>query len=135
MRCKGRRTVAHQLAGPVLALLAEYDQSGRGDYFRVLYGRICEQLSMPDIAEMLQIKLSSAESYYRHARRRLQEQVQELIQQHVLRYSGADDVRDEFNVESMRAGEYLQQRGGLEAAVRKAYQTQQVAFCPRDIRT
>ncbi len=87
------------------SLLAEYDQSGRGDYFRVLYGRVCEQLSMPEIAGLLQIKLTSVENYYRHARQRLQVRLEELLREHVLRYSGADDVREEFAAEWPRVGE------------------------------
>src|SRR5262245_26625622 len=59
------------LQSTVESLLAEYDHSGRGDYFRVLYGRLCEELSMPEIAGLLQIKLTDAENYFRHARARL----------------------------------------------------------------
>ncbi len=115
-------------------LFADYDQSGRGDHFRVLYGRVCEQLSMPEIAAMLEISLSSVEGYYRHARGRLQEELHELIRQQVVRYSAADDVDDELQVETAKAREHLQKRGGLEAAVRKVHETQRVAFRPSDIR-
>lgn len=122
------------LQSAIECLLTEYDQSGRGDYFRVLYGRICEQSSMPEIAELLQIKLTSAENYFRHARQRFQDRLQELIQEHVLRYSGADDVHEEFVDEWARVGEYLRQHGGLEAVVRKVYETRQVAFRPPQTR-
>ncbi len=62
---------------------------GKGDYFRVFYGRLCEQLPMAEIADLLQIKLTSAENYYRHVRDRLAERLKEVVREHVLRYSGA----------------------------------------------
>lgn len=115
-------------------LFAEYDQSGRGDYFRVLYGRICEELTMPAIAAMLEIKLSDIENYYRHARRRLSERLQELIQERVLRYSATAEIGDEFKEEWSQVGEYLQERGGLESAVRSAFEQQKTPFNPAVIR-
>jgi RNA polymerase sigma factor (sigma-70 family) len=122
------------LQAAIDSLLAEYDHAGRGDYFRVLYGRLCEDLSMPEIAAMLQIRLSDAENYYRHARRRLSERLQELIREHVLRYSGAQEISDEFNGEWARVGDYLRERGGLEAAVRRAYEQQATRFKLTDIK-
>jgi DNA-directed RNA polymerase specialized sigma24 family protein len=122
------------LQATVESLLAEYDRSGRGDYFRVLYGRLCEDLPMREIAEMLQIKHTDAENYYRHARLRLSERLQELIREHVLRYSGAQQISEEFATEWARVGEYLRERGGLETAVRKVYEQQKTQFKPTGVR-
>jgi RNA polymerase sigma factor (sigma-70 family) len=99
-------------------LLREYTNANRADYFRVLYGRICEDLSMAEIADALQIAVSSADNYLRHARRRLSERLEELVLAHVRRYSRPEDVEHEFQVEWNQLKESLQYRGGLEKAVR-----------------
>jgi hypothetical protein len=85
---------------------------------------------MAQIADWLQIKLTSAENYFRHARDRLGERLKELIREHVLRYSGTQAMGDEFESEWSQVGEYLRQRGGLEAALRKACEEQKVPFNP-----
>ena len=52
-------------------LLDDYHKSARGDCFRVLYGRICEQMANREIAQHLRLKLSTVENYYKDARDRL----------------------------------------------------------------
>ena len=122
--------VDETLHAAVESLLSEYDHAGKGDYFRVFYGRLCEQMPMAEIAGLLQIKLTSAENYYRHVRDRLAERLKDLVREHVLRYSGAQELGDEFAGEWSQVGEYLQVRGGLETAVRKVYEEQKVPFRP-----
>lgn len=102
----------------VEGLLREYTAANRADYFRVLYGRLCDDLSMTEIADALQITVSSADNYFRHARRRLSERLEELVLSHVRRYSLPEDVEQEFQVEWNQLKESLQYRGGLESAVR-----------------
>jgi hypothetical protein len=105
----------------VESLLVEYNQSGRSDYFRVLYSRLCEELSISAIAELLAIKVTSVENYYRHARQRLMEKLQEVVRRHVHRYAAPGNEIEEFQAEWSGLGEYLKQHGGLEQAVRRAY--------------
>ncbi len=101
-------------------LLDEYNASGRGDYFRVLHGRICEQLTISKIASALEISPSAVDNYFRHARRRLSEILKELVHAHLRRYSAADS--DEFEREWQSLFETLNRCGGLEAAIRQLNQ-------------
>ncbi|MDB5389218.1 MAG: polymerase sigma factor [Planctomycetaceae bacterium] len=108
-------------------LLIEYNGSGKGDYFRVLYGRLCEQLTLPEIAAALRIKLATAENYLRHMRQTLSNRLQSMVRMHVLRYSPPDCVDDEFSQEWSQLGEFLQRRGGVEEIVRRLYSTNDFA--------
>ena len=101
-------------------LLTEYNESGRGDYFRVLYGRICEELTMPEVANALQISVATADNYFRHAKRRLGERLQEVIQRHVQTAVPSSEATAEFKQEWERLGSYIEQHGGLEPAIRIA---------------
>ena len=110
------------LQSAVEGLLKEYHQIGRGDYFRVLYGRLCEEMSVPEISNLLRIKPTSAENYLRHARQRLAEKLQEIVHDHVHRYSSSQSEDADFTFEWAELGIYLKEHGGLEDAVRRAYQ-------------
>jgi len=118
------------LRAAVEGLLSEYDRAGKGDYFSVFYGRLCEQLPMAEIADLLQIKLTAADSYYRHVRDRLGDCLKDQVREHVIRYSGAQEIGEDFASEWSQMGEYLQARGGLESAVRRAYEDRQGPFRP-----
>src|SRR5262249_11470199 len=111
------------LQSTVDGLLEEYDQSGKGDYFRVLSKRLCGGLTVPEIADSLQIKVTAAENYLRHARQRLSDRLRETVQAHVERYSSPEQLQADVSVEWMRLGEFLQNHGGLEAVVRRTYAT------------
>lgn len=106
----------------VEALMIEYHQTGKGNYFRVLYGRICEQMTNPQIAQALGIKTTDAENYYKAARKRLTGKLQELLDEHIQRYCSPDQVAQEFKSEWTELGQYLQKHGGLEQAITKVYQ-------------
>lgn len=103
-------------------LMLTYNQEGRGDYFRVLYSRLCEELSMTEISELLDIKPATADNYFRHARQRLMERLQQTVREHVLRYSTSQSEEADFKSEWSELGSYLQNHGGLEESVRRAYQ-------------
>jgi RNA polymerase sigma factor (sigma-70 family) len=107
----------------VEALLAEYHQAGKGDYFRVLYGRVCEQMTMPEIAQALNLTTSTAENYFKRARDRLAQKLQELVRNHLLHYCPEAELEAEFEAEWGRLGQYLQDHGGLEQTVRRLNQT------------
>lgn len=107
-------------------LLAEYNRAGRGDHFRVLFGRICEQLSSAEIADALSMSPSAVDGCYRQARERLGEKLREVLREQVRRYSAPESAREELEQEWTRLGEYLRTHGGLEEAVRASY----AAFAP-----
>ena len=110
------------LQDAVESLLEDYLRSGRGDYFRVLFGRICEGMTMPEIAQSLDLKLTSAENYYKHARKRLGEILKRMVQQRVQRYSPPDQFEPEFQAEWSQFGEFLTQQGGIVEVIRKSYE-------------
>jgi DNA-directed RNA polymerase specialized sigma24 family protein len=105
----------------VEALLADYHAQGRGDYFRVLYGRACEGMTAAETAAALGLTLSQAENAYKHARASLATRVEELLREHVRRYCPDDEADGEFLAEWGHLGEFLARYGGLEQAVRHAY--------------
>lgn len=105
----------------VEGLLVEYNRMGKGDYFRVLYGRLCEDLTLPEIAAALGIKLTSAENYLRHMRQQLGSRLQETVRNRILRYASPDRVEAEFAAEWSQLGDYLRNRGGVEEVIRRLY--------------
>jgi RNA polymerase sigma factor (sigma-70 family) len=107
----------------VEGLLAEYASAGKADHFRVLYGRICEQLTMAEIAESLHISLSQVDGWFRQARKRLEEKLRELVMAHVGRYVPDGTIDVEFTAEWNSLAKYVQKHGGLEAAVYASYQS------------
>ncbi|HEW78661.1 MAG TPA: sigma-70 family RNA polymerase sigma factor [Phycisphaerales bacterium] len=107
----------------VEALMTEYHQTGKGDYFRVLHGRVCEQMTNPQIAKALGIKKTDAENYYKAARKRLAAKLRELVDEHNQRYCQPQEADDEFNSEWGRIGQYLKDHGGLEQAITKVYES------------
>lgn len=108
------------IRGVVEALMWQYHRENRGDYFRVLHGRICEQQTSKEIAAQLGIKLEDAENYYRHARKRLTEQIEAALRQEIERYALNEDLDEEFRLEWGQLAAYFQQQGGLEEAIRIA---------------
>jgi DNA-directed RNA polymerase specialized sigma24 family protein len=105
----------------VRSLAAEYGRQGKGDYLRVLYGRICEEMTIAACAEALHLKPATIDNYYRHARDRLSGKLRELVVQQVARYASAEDFDGEMELEWVRLGQYLSENGGLEHAVRRAH--------------
>ncbi len=110
--------VAEVLQQVVESLLNKLHQEDKGDYFRVLYSRICEEMTMPEIAAALSIPLTSAENYYKAARKQLSQQLENHVKRHVARYCSEPDVPEEFLAEWTRLGEYLASHGGLEEVLR-----------------
>jgi RNA polymerase sigma factor (sigma-70 family) len=109
-------------------LFTEYNTAKKADYFRVLYGRLCEDLSMAEIAMSLHIPVTSADNFFRHARGRLTERLEELVRSHVRRYCPPEEVTEEFSLEWNRLKESLQRHGGLESAIRVMYSSDQPTF-------
>ncbi len=105
----------------VESLLDDYHREGRGNYFRVLFGRVCEGLPVKEISEALSLKIDDVDNYFRHARSRLEHRLRELVRWHVVRYSGKDAAAEEFLHEWHRLGDFLERNGGLEEALRHSY--------------
>lgn len=88
---------------------------------RVLYGRLCQGLTIAAVAEALDITPASVDRYYRHARKRLSTNLENAVRRLVERYCPAGDLEDEFTSEWVSLGRYLSEHGGLEKAVGRAY--------------
>jgi RNA polymerase sigma factor (sigma-70 family) len=100
---------------------SEYQQSGRGDYFRVLYGKVCEDLQNAEIASALQLKVTDVENYYKRARTLVADRLRSVLAAQVERYCPAENDSGELQQEWNRLGEYLRTCGGLEQAIRNSY--------------
>ena len=109
------------LHSAVESLLEDYHREGRGDYFRVFYGRVCENTPILAIAEALNLKKTDVDNYFRHARSRLQNRLRDLVRWHVLRYCSPSEGNAEFEAEWSRLGDFLKRNGGLEDSLRASY--------------
>lgn len=107
----------------VESLAAEYYRSNQGDYVRVLYGRLCEGLTIAEVAEALEIKPSTVDYCFRQARQRLSEKLEMVVRPQVERYCPPEEAEQEFALEWDLLGRFLAEHGGLEEAVRRAYET------------
>jgi RNA polymerase sigma factor (sigma-70 family) len=107
----------------VESLATEYYRKNRGDYVRVLFGRLCEGLTIAEVAEALGITSSAVDYYFRQARQRLSEKLETVVRPRVERYCPPDEAEQEFALEWNRLGQFLTAHGGLEEAVRRAYET------------
>ncbi len=87
-------------------------------------------MSIPEIARGLGMPTSQAENAYKDAVRRLRERLQDLVRRHVERYCGEGDADDEFRAEWGRLQDYLSRQGGLEQAVRAAYEGLDPLYLP-----
>ena len=75
----------------VEALAAEYYAQRKGDYVRVMYGRLCRRMTIAQVAEALELKPSAVDNYYRHARDRLAEKLESSVRRQVGRYCPSDE--------------------------------------------
>jgi hypothetical protein len=119
--------VEELLQQAVEGLLADYHREGKGDTFRVLYGRLCDGMTMAEIAGALGLTTSQAENAFKHARKSLGQRLEELVRDHVRRYCPSDAVEGEFAAEWGQLGDYLKKHGGLEEAVRRAQEGRDAA--------
>jgi len=103
------------------ALAAEYGRRGQGDYVRVLYGRLCQGLTLAEVAQTLELTLASVDHCFRDARALLTKKLQEEVRRHVERYSPPGQADEDFAQEWAQLGRRLAEHGGLEEAVRRAY--------------
>jgi DNA-directed RNA polymerase specialized sigma24 family protein len=105
----------------VEALAAEYYRTGKGDYVRVLYGRLCQRLKIAEVAATLALKPSDVDNYFRHARDRLADKLRDLVRRQTAQYTAPNKAEAEFAAEWETLGKFLTEHGGLEDAVRRAF--------------
>jgi len=106
----------------VEAIAADYCRESKDDYVRVLYGRLCERLTIAEVADALTLKPATVVNYFRHARQRLAEKLEQMVRMQIHRYCLSEEAESEFGLEWQQLGEYLAEHGGLEEAVRNAYE-------------
>jgi len=105
------------------SLLEDYLREGRGDYFRVLYGRICERMTVPEIANSLGLATTMIENYYRHAKQRFGKSLKRLLDERLRRHSPPERFSAEFQAEWDDLSDFLSRRGGIEKALSESYQS------------
>jgi hypothetical protein len=94
---------------------------GKGDYFRVLYGRLCEELSTREVAEFLEISAGTVENYFKAAKKLLAQELEAAVRTHVARYCPPSEQEDEYWREWGFLSEHLAAHGGLEQAIRQCH--------------
>jgi RNA polymerase sigma factor (sigma-70 family) len=99
-------------------VLAELQAEGRGDYFRSLYGRICEGLSVEEIGAALGASAATIENQLRIAKGRLSRTLSDEVRRHVEGYSTSETAEAEFESEWSQLRLHLEKFGGLEGAIR-----------------
>ncbi len=116
------------------SVASAYYREGKGDYVRVLYSRVCQKASIAAMAEELGITASSVNNYFRHARQRLADALENLVRRQAQRYSAAESSEQEFQDEWLKLGSYLTEHGGLEEAFQRAYELMDPAAAQKNQR-
>ena len=114
------------------SLAIEYCGQGQGDRIRVLYGRLCEGLTIAQVAAALNLRSTTVDFYFRDARDKLAGTLRRLLEEQVRRYVPAEEAEAEFAREWQDLGAYLAAHGGLEEAVRRAHALLDAGWTPAD---
>jgi DNA-directed RNA polymerase specialized sigma24 family protein len=117
------------------SVAAAYYREAKGDYVRVLYSRLCQGVSIAAMAAELDTTPSSVNNYFRHARQRLADTLETLVRRQVERYSTPEASEQEFQEEWLTLGRYLTAHGGLEDAIRRAYEIMDPVATQKNQRT
>ena len=105
----------------VESMAGDYCRNGQVDYVRVLYGRLCQGMTITKAAEALELSPATVDHYFRHAKRLLSEKLEQLTRRQVQSYCPAEEAEQEFATEWQRLGQYLAEHGGLDEVVQRAY--------------
>lgn len=77
---------------------------------------------MPEIAEMLRIKTTTAENHFKAAKKRFAAELERAVRRDVEKYCDEASVDEEFRVEWAQLSEHLLTHGGIEEVVRARHQ-------------
>lgn len=77
------------------SLAVEYCGKGQGDRIRVLYGRLCEGLTIAQAADALNLRSTTVDFYYREARDRLATTLHRLLEEQARRYTPTEEAEAE----------------------------------------
>lgn len=117
------REWANELLVQVLRRVArELHAEGKGNYFRALFGRICEGMSQAELAASLEVSVDQVENFLRAMRKRLTELLKRTLAEQIARYADQDDAQSVFAQEWVQLSDYLSMQGDVERAVRLAYE-------------
>lgn len=114
-----RAWVDELLARTMRVVFEALQSEGRGDYFRALYGRVCEGLSAQEIGEALDVPAGTVENYLRVAKTRLSRALREEVRGHLERYCAPAEIDEEFEREWTLLAEHLERFGGMDEAIRQ----------------
>ena len=76
----------------VESLAADYCRKGQVDYVRVFYGRLCQGMTIAKTAEALELSPAAVDHFFRHAKERLSEKLEQFVRRQVQRYCPADET-------------------------------------------
>lgn len=71
----------------------------KGDYFRALYGRLCEDMTTSQVSAALGITVADADNYFRSTKQQLAHQLERNVRQRVERFCDPEEVAEEFQDE------------------------------------
>jgi RNA polymerase sigma factor (sigma-70 family) len=97
-------------------------KEGRINQFRVLFGRICDNMSHAEVAACLGIPQVTAELWYRQARDQVAESLRKQVSSLVRQYAQPAEYDAEFRREWEDLSAQLKLHGGLESAIRRSYE-------------
>jgi DNA-directed RNA polymerase specialized sigma24 family protein len=106
----------------VEAVAGEFRAQGKGDHIRVFYGRLCQGLSIAEVAQALELSPATVDHDYRQVRDRLAGVIEDMVLAQVGRYCAEEDAAEELAKEWRQLRDHLSRHGGLDEAVRQAYQ-------------
>ena len=107
------------VASATRAYIDEARAAGRFNSVRVLYGRICEGMTVRAVGEALNLAPSTVDSLYAQARRSLEERLRSAVNDEVRRYCGDGQLQSEFELEWSRLGSLIDTAGGIEAILKE----------------
>src|SRR4030095_16426114 len=99
-------------------VMEKLQAEGRVDYFRALFGRVCEGMSAAEIGQALDASVAAVENYLRVGKARLAAELRELVRQQVTRYAPPEKVAEQFELEWNELAAFLTKHGRLEEAIR-----------------
>src|SRR5262249_8319053 len=70
------------LEDAIAMVLTEFERVGKGDYIRILHGKVCEGLTTAEIVDALGLTVSQIDQGYKVARKALTQQLESQVRDH-----------------------------------------------------